>query len=163
MNIYEISREHGRILEILNEMEGETTPELEQELEAIFNEGDNKVEAIYHVYRNFAAQLPGIVKEIDRITAIKKSLESQIKRIENMLEIYMKASMRDRIEIGTMKMILAKKTTFEYSTFPKEFIETVTTEKEKLGDFKAWAKENPETALALCGAKFIEGKTIQIK
>jgi len=163
MNIYDIAQEHNRIFEILEEMEGEVTPELEKEFNDIMKAGDDKIRAVYHVYRNFASQIPGIDAELKRIGAIKKSIESNMDRIKYMLEAFMKATGRDRIENEEMKVILAKKVTFEYSSFPKEFIETVTTEKERLAEFKAWAKDHIETAAKLYGAKFIEGKAIQVK
>lgn len=163
MNIYQIAQEHQRILEILEEMDGEIDPDLEQEFNKIMSEGDDKVKAIYHVYRNIAAQLPGVVAEIQRITAIKKSLESNMDRLKYMIEAFMKATGRDRIEFEEMKMILAKKQDFNYSVFPEEFIEMVTTEKPKLAEFKAWCKLNPEDAEDHYGAKFTDGKYIQIK
>ncbi|MFZ1704440.1 MAG: siphovirus Gp157 family protein [Saprospiraceae bacterium] len=163
MKLYDIAQENLRILEIIDEMEGEMTPELEKEFNEIMKAGDDKIRAVYHVYRNFEAQVPGIEAELKRLTAIKKSIESNKERIKNMLEVFMKATGRDRIESEEMKIILSKKVTFEYSEFPKEFVETVTTEKERLGDFKNWAKDNPETAEQLYGAKFIEGKAIQVK
>lgn len=163
MNIYDIAQEHLRIVEILEEMEGEVTPELEKEFNDIMKAGDEKIKAVYHVYRNFAAQIPGIDAELKRIAAIKKSLESNMDRIKNTLEAFMKATGRGVIANEEMRIILAKKTSFEYSTFPKEFIETVTTKKECLAEFKAWAKDHKEDAEKLYGAVFVEGQGIQIK
>ena len=163
MNIYEIAKEHLRLLEIIEENDGELSPELEQELMDILATGDDKLEAFYYIYRNLNANLVGIESEYKRVSALKKSVTSNMERIKTTLDMFMKVTKKDRYENGAVKIIMAKKTDFVYDTFPQEFIESVTTDKEKLADFKAWAKDNPETALELCGAKFIEGKTIQIK
>lgn len=163
MNIYEIAQEHLRLLEIVEENDGDLTPELEQELMDILATGDDKLEAFYHVYRNLKANLVGIESEYKRIGDMKKSVTANMDRIKTTLDSFMRVTGRDRYENGAVKMIMAKKTDFSYDVFPKEFIESVTTEKEKLAEFKAWAKENPDTALELCGAKFTEGKSIQIK
>lgn len=163
MKLYEIAQEHMRIMEIIEEMDGEMNEDLEHELSEILRTGDDKIKAVYHVYRNYAAQIPGVKAELERITAIKKSLENNTDRIKFMLEQFMKITGRDRIESEEMKIILAKRVTFEYSSFPKEFIETVTTEKERLADFKAWAKDNQDYAERAYGAKFIEGKSIMVK
>ena len=163
MNIYKIAQEHFRIKEIIEENDGDLSPELEQELMDILATGDDKLEAFYHVYRNLSANLVGIKSEEDRISAMKKSVTANMERIKKTLDTFMKVTGRDSYENGAVKIIMAKKTDFVYDTFPKEFIESVTTDKEKLADFKAWAKENPDTAFELCGAKFVKGKSIQIK
>ena len=165
MNLYQITQQHLKLIEILEDMEGDLTenPDVEKELLNILNSGDEKITAYYHVFANFRGQLEAINSELERITKLKKTVENNMKNIKTVLEQFMKITGRDRFEDGIVKMILAKKQNFSYSIFPSDFIETVTTEREKLADFKAWCKLNPEDAENHYGAKFIPDTYIQIK
>ena len=162
-NIYQIGQEHMRIFQILEENEGELTPELQLELEEIMKSGDDKLKACYYVYSNLGANLAGIEKELKRITALKKSNENSMNRLKSIMEQFLKVTGRDRFEDGVVKMVMANKKEFSYSVFPPEFVEKLTVEKERLQEFKDWAKLNPETAEDMYGAKFTDVKYIQIK
>jgi hypothetical protein len=161
MNLYQIADEHSRIVEIL-EMD-EWTPELQEELDEIVAAGDDKLKACYHVYANKRAVVDGIDAELKRIQAIKKANDNSMERLKKSIEAFMKLTGRDRFEDGVVKMILAKKTVFSYDSFPADFIEEVITNKEKLAEFKAWAKMNQEEAWSRYGAEFTDDKAIQIK
>lgn len=161
MNLYKIADEHSRIVEIL-EMD-EWTPELQEELDAILAYGHDKLKACYHVYANKRAVIDGIDSELKRIQAIKKANDSSMDRLKKSIEAFMKLTNCDRFEDGACKIILAKKTVFSYESFPDDFVEEVTTSREKLAEFKAWAKTNQDEAASKYGAVFTEDKAIQIK
>lgn len=160
MNLYSIGAEYARLGEIL-EME-ELTPELEAELNDIVSAGDDKLEACYHVFANYRAQIAGIDEELARIQKIKASRVNGMERLKRSIEAFMKITNRDRYENGICKIILAKKTNFVYEQFPEQFTEIVSTTKQKLSEFKTWAKLNKDEAEAM-GAYFVEDKSIQIK
>lgn len=161
MTIFEILKEHQSLIEEISELE-ELTPELEKKYAEILQQGENKFRSFYLVYRNKAAQIPGIEAEIKRISAIKKRVETEMERIKKIMDVYMKLTKTDSIKDGIIDVIQAKKTTFVYDSFPKEFINKETIEKQDLAGFKKWAKENPDKAGKI-GAKFIEGTEIRIK
>lgn len=164
MNIFEITKEHLELIDLLEQNEGEMTEEQEQAFLETLKKGEDKITALYHVFANKRADLGGLKFELDRIANIKKRVENEMGRIERLIEMYMRATGTDSIKKGVVDIIMAKKVNFEYrGDFPSEFITTETVSKERLADFKAWCKANPDDAEKLYGAKFIEDKAIRIK
>jgi len=164
VNIFEITKEHLELINLLEQNDGEMTEEQEQSFVEILKKGSDKVTALYHVFANKRAELGGIKFELDRIAVLKKRVETDMERIKRLIEMYMKVTGTEKIKEGVVDIILAKKTDFEYTVdFPKEFTRTEKVEKEDLAGFKDWCKENPEKALKLYGAKFVENKAIRIK
>ncbi len=163
MSIYTIGREYLELISHVEEMEGDMTPEMQEDLLRLIHEGDDMLKACYYAFKNISGEVLAIDVELKRIAALKKSREASMDRLKFMMEQFMKITGKDKFSDGVVNMILAKKTDFSYSVFPREFIETVTTEKNKLAEFKDWAKKNPETAADMYGVKFEEVKYIQIK
>ena len=164
MNIFEITKEHQEWINLLEENEGELTPEQEQKFFEIIKTGEDKVTSLYYVWKNKQLELNGVKSEIERITGIKKRLEGEMQRISRLIEMYMKFTGTEKIKKGVVDIIMAKKTDFVYQgEFPKTFTVTETVEKQKLAEFKDWCKENPEEAKKMFGAEFIEGKSLRLK
>lgn len=164
MNIFEITKEHQEWIGLLEESEGELTPEQEQKFFEIVKTGEDKVTSLYYVWKNKQLELAGVKSEIDRITGIKKRLEGDMERVSRLIEMYMKFTKTEKIKKGVVDIIMAKKTDFVYDgEFPKTFTVTETVEKQKLAEFKEWCKENPDVAEKMYGAKFIEGQALRLK
>ena len=167
MNIFQLGQEHYDIMSLLEEMEGEMTPELHERYDKLLSAGEDKLKQLYWVYKHMAGQLLIINEEKKRIEAMKKSQESKLERLKTTMDQFMKALKLETVKDGTINIILAKNTEFVFdeTKVPGGYFETETvqTTKLKLTEFKAWCKNNQEAALALCDAKFIEGKRIQIK
>jgi Siphovirus Gp157 len=165
LNIFELGQEHYDIMSLLEEMEGEITPELQERYDNLLVAGEDKVKSLYKVYKHMAGELLVIESEEKRIDALKKSQKNKLERIKTTMNEFMKVLDLENIKDGTTNIIMAKYTDFDYdeSRAPKGYFETVETTKFKLAEFKAWCKDNQEAAAELCGAKFIEGKRIQIK
>lgn len=163
MNLYQISAEHQRIVEILEN--DEYTPELESELNEIIAAGGEKLKACYYVFANARAEVDGLDAEIKRIQQLKKSNESKMERIKKNIEAFMKLTNMDRFEDGVAKIILAKKTVIHYNPFkfPDRFVKTVSESKLMLREFNEWAKANKEEAEKEHDVYFEETKEIRIK
>lgn len=165
MNIFQLGQEHYDIMSLLEEMEGEMTPELQERYDALLSAGEDKLKQLYWVYKHMAGQLLIINEEKKRTEAMKKSQENKLERLKTTMDQFMKALKLDSVKDGTINIILAKNTEFVFdeTKVPGGYFETTETTKLKLTEFKNWCKDNQEAAAALCDAKFIEGKRIQIK
>ncbi len=165
MNIFQLNQEHYDIMSLLEEMEGEMTPELQDRFDAFMVAGEDKLKALYLVYKHMAGQQTIIEAEEKRIKALKDSNVKKMVRVKDTMNQMMKMLQLDNIKDGTVNVIMAKHTEFVYdeTKVPGGYFETVSTTKFKLQEFKDWCKDNKEAADELCDAKFIEGKRIQIK
>lgn len=165
MNIFQLGKEHMDIMALLDEMEGEVTPEIQKRWDDMMIAGEEKIKAMYWIHKHMSGQLTIIEAEEKRIQALKKSQANKIERLKTTMNEFMKFIKLDNIKDGTINIVMAKHTEFEYdeSRAPEGYFETIQTTKFKLTEFKAWCKENQQAAAELCGAKFIEGKRIQIK
>lgn len=165
LNIFQLGQEHYEIMSLLEEMEGEMTPELQERWNNLIISGEQKIKSMYWVYKHMASELETINNEAARIAALKKSQTSKIDRLKETMNQFMKTLQLDNIKEGTVNIVMAKNTEFVFdeSRVPQGYYETVETTKLKLADFKAWCKDNQEAAKEVCGAEFIEGKRIQIK
>lgn len=164
MTIFEITKEHLDLVALLEENEGEVSEEQESRIFELIKNGEDKVISLYYVWKNKEVELAGVKKEIERIGGIKKRLESEMDRIKRIIEMYMRFTGTEKIKRGVIDINMAKKTNFVYAgEFPDSFKVTEQVIKEELGKFKEWAKENPEQALELYGAKFVEDKAVRLK
>ena len=165
MNIFNLREEHIEILSILEEMDGEITPELQERWDQLIQNSEDKIKQFYWVYKQIEANLSIVVSEKARIEVIKKRTENQMDRIKTTMDALMKGLELDAIKDGTIDVILAKKTDFVYDEgkVPDGYYETVETKKFKLQDFKTWCKNNQEAAKEICNAEFIENKAIRIR
>lgn len=165
MNVFNFRDEHYEIMSLLEEMEGEITPELQERYDQFMIAGEDKLKDLYWVYKWLQANHVTIENEIKRIEGLKKSNASQMDRIKTTMDFIMKSIKLEKLKEGTINIVLGKHTEFSYEEekVPRAYFEEQTTTKFKLAEFKAWCKDNKEAAEKLCGAKFVEGKRIQIK
>ena len=82
MNIFEITKEHQEWINLLSESEGELTPEQEENFFEIVKTGEDKVAALYYVWKNKQGELASVKSEIERISGIKKRLEGEMERLQ---------------------------------------------------------------------------------
>lgn len=165
MNVFQLSQEHYDIMSLLEEMEGDMTPELQERYDQLMVAGEEKVKNLYWIHKHLSGQQAIIESEEKRIDALKKSNAKRLVSIKEMMNAMMKMLSLNNIKEGTINVIMAKHTEFVYdeTKVPEGYFDKVEMQKLKLAEFKAWCKDNKESAEALCDAKFIEGNRIQIK
>lgn len=78
MNLHELQTEAFRIIQKIQDAEGEVTPEVEAELAAIEGSIDDKLEACCAVVKNLNGQIEMFAAEARRISARKKQLEGSL-------------------------------------------------------------------------------------
>ncbi len=164
-NIFQLREEHFEIMSLLEEMEGEMTPKLQERYDKFMEASEDKIKSLYWVHKHMSGELSIIEAEEKRIDALKKSQKNKLDRIKSTMDQLMKSVKLDNIKDGTINIVMAKHTEFDYdeSRVPEGYFEKVETTKFKLAEFKSWCKDNQEAAKELCGAEFIEGRRIQIK
>jgi hypothetical protein len=77
MDLYEVTVEGQELTRILEEMEGELTPELEVRMDRVLAEGKRSIEAALYVRRNLESHAEECRQEAERLWARAKSFEQQ--------------------------------------------------------------------------------------
>ena len=159
LTLYQISDEQRRINAMLEETGGELTPELEEAL--AINAGnfvakaENYGKAILH-YKAMITLLKG---EIDRLSALKKTADNAITRMEERLVEAMQTFDRPKVEMDTMKLYLRKSERVvidDENAVPAD-CKTIKVEVSKTA-LKAHIKAGED-----CGAHLEENQSLQIK
>jgi hypothetical protein len=106
-NIYEISKELENFLATLPE-----TGELSDEDLAIYAElhqiADEKIKSTAYAFLNLKSKLETIKSELDRIAKLKKSVESQMNRIERLVEFGMELDKTESKDFGSLRVYFTK-------------------------------------------------------
>lgn len=91
MKLYELTEE---FLQVLNMLEDEDIDEqmIQDTLESIESEIEDKADGYAKIIKTLEADVDGIQKENDRLTARKKTYENRIKWLKENLEICMRAT-----------------------------------------------------------------------
>lgn len=85
MNIFTINQTLLSILSLIEENEGEITPELEQELNQVTSDLNHKIEDYTHVIKQLESDINCINEETKRLANIKKIKENTIKGLKRIL------------------------------------------------------------------------------
>lgn len=84
-NIYELSQEYLSIIDELEENSGEITPELEERLSITQSNFKSKIKNYSNLIKSIEADISSIKNEKDRLTALQKSKEASIRRLEKVI------------------------------------------------------------------------------
>ncbi len=89
-SMYHIRLEHLQIIQLIEDGEGELTPEIEQALALTEEEFQDKAISYAYVVKKFEDNAAVIGDEIARLTELKQRAERQAKTFKNNLDIAMK-------------------------------------------------------------------------
>jgi NurA-like 5'-3' nuclease len=111
MNLFEIDSEYRDILHMLEETEGEITPEIEQALNN--NEGDflKKVTNYRNMIFKWKSDLQVIKDKRARLSAIENNRNNSIERLKNALEYVMANRSLRSVDLGVNGSIGYRKST----------------------------------------------------
>ena len=128
MRLYDIAQEYNQLLRLVDD--GELTAEMVKDtLESISAEFDDKALNCMMVVTQLDSDSDGIGKQIDRLKALQKSIDSSR---ENLVE-YVKAGMlavdKDKLDLGLFKLSIRKATVqlgeIDESKVPAKFWVTI--------------------------------------
>lgn len=162
MNLFEIDSEYRDILQMLEESEGEITPEIEEALNN--NEGDflKKVTNYRNMIFKWKADLEAIKSEKARIAAIEKNRNNSIERLKNALEYVMLNRGLRSVDLGINGSISYRKSVVtvvdEGVLSPKWFKQTIVER-----PMKAEIKEALKNGEIIEGAWLEDKDNLQIK
>lgn len=128
LSLYNIEQEYQELSSLLVDAGGELTPELEERLQ--INKDNLTVKAVNYGYviKDLEAEVEAIDVEIKRLTALKKSRESAIGRLEIGIKGAMELYEIDEVKLGTIKINFRKSTAVEITDealIPELFKEAV--------------------------------------
>jgi hypothetical protein len=159
-SLYTITTEQLRINELLEELEGELTPEIEEAL--IINEDNflTKSEGYIERIAYFKARAEAAKVRIEEYQRIKRIAENAEKRLKERMQWAMEVLGRDKVEVGLHKMSLRSSQAVNITNearIPNQYIKVETKiDKESL-------KRDLKAGLVIEGAELITNKSIQIR
>lgn len=162
MNLYNIKQEYLDILNQLEELEGEITPEIEQAL--IINQKDLQEKAVGYgfIIKRLDDDVSIIDAEIKRLQEYKKKSEARKELLEQRISEAMKLYNIEKVETPTLKLSFRKSESVEIedeNQVPKEYIKIKTTTSIDKVALKAAIKEGK----VIAGATLIKKDNLQIK
>jgi hypothetical protein len=101
MNIYEISKELEQFLNSLPES-GELDDEALAKYAELHEMKDDKIKSTAYAYLNLKAQLEGVMSELKRLADRKKSIDSQMARIEKLINFGMELEKAEKKDFGNV-------------------------------------------------------------
>lgn len=159
-SLYHITSEQLKINELLEELEGELTPELEEAL--MINE-DNflaKSEGYIESIAYFKAKAEAAKVRIEEMQRIKRVSENAEKRLKERMQWAMETLGRDKMEVGLHKISLRRTLAVNIiseAAVPNEYVKVETSiDKVKL-------KEALKTGAIIPGAELKYNQSIQIR
>ncbi|TXI11467.1 MAG: hypothetical protein E6Q68_05980 [Polynucleobacter sp.] len=171
-SLYEIGTDFLELARLLEDLEGDVTPEIEEKLMTTLKEGEGKLINYYRFIKNLKfeadvikARRDVLKAEVERLDGIIKTKLNKFDRNALLMEQFMKLTGIDKIKEAEVDVILRKTTDVDYSGVSEEHFVGFYTQPEPKFDsvsFKKWAKENEENALVI-GVKFVEKKSILIR
>ena len=121
-NLYEIKQNYLELINQVEQLEGEITPEIEQALTITQNELQNKAIAYHSIILSKEAFNGTIDNEIKRLQALKKRNNNLVDRLKN--NLITAIELFGEFTVGTNKFSLRKSERVEVSdvnSLPKEF------------------------------------------
>lgn len=181
-SMYNIRAEHLGLLKLIEESEGELTPEIEQALALTEEEFENKAVSYGFVVKSFEDVEEVLDKEIKRLTELKKKAVKRAETFKSRLDEAMRQFGVEKITTPTLTLSYRKSKPVELADdFEENFLKHVdiiaqvkegapaglgllveyfdikaTASKKRIGDA---LKEGAEIE----GAKAVENKNLQIK
>lgn len=181
-SLYQIRGEHLGLLKLIEEAEGELTPEIEQELALTKDEFESKAISYGYVVKMHEDAEEIIDKEIKRLQELKKKAARRAEKFKDTLDKAMKEFGFEKIQTETLTLSYRKSKPVELAEeFEESFLSNVTIEVkpkegapveiEKLIEFFNVKAEASKTRIGdalksgavVPGAKIAEKKNLQIK
>lgn len=160
--MYQIREEHLTLLSLIEEADGELTPEIEQALQLTQEEFDSKAVSYANVVKGFSDTEDAISREIDRLTALKERAIKRAELFKSTLSSAMQQFGIEKIETPTIKLSFRKSEAIEITdenAVPESFQDqkvTTTISKTRI-------KEAIKQGTDVPGAQLISRKSLQIK
>jgi len=105
--LYELTEEYQRLYQMADELDL-SLEDIEDTLEGIHLELDDKIEACAKVIRRLEGDIDIRKAEIDRLSSRNKTAENSIKRIKQSIEMAMRASGRPKIKTALFSFGIQK-------------------------------------------------------
>ena len=160
--LYGITAELNAILNQLEELGGEITPELEQALAINEESFAAKSEDYGHAILNLKGMAAAAKAEKERLAALQKFYENTCNRLDNALKTAMVATGHDKVETPTMRLSLRHTTATEVDDLDAVPAEYKTTKVEVVAD-KTAIKKAIQSGEDVPGAHLVENVSLQIK
>lgn len=112
-SLYTIRQDHLTLLALIEEAEGELTPEIEGQLALTQEDFQNKAVSYAYVVKGFENTQEVIDKEIKRLTELKKKAAAREELFKNLLSDAMKQFGVEKIETPTLKLFFRKSSPVE--------------------------------------------------
>lgn len=171
--LFELNEEALQIERVLEEAEGELTPELEEALNANQAAISTKIDTYNQILRKNELMNDAIDAEIKRLQALKKGNENKIKSLKGYIQYVMGVFGIEKIE-GTFCKVTKRRTTAVevddevFQRFADEILHEV---KDKIPSYytikvvanKTAAKDILKAGGVVPGAKIVENENIIIK
>lgn len=160
LSLYHFTSEQLRINELLEELEGELSPELEAAL--IINEKNflTKCEGYIESIAFFKAKQEAAKVRIEEYQRIKRIAENAEKRLKERMQWAMETLGRDKVEVGLHKISLRSSTAVNITNeahIPSYYIKVET----KID--KDTIKRDLKNGIAVEGAELVTNQSIQIR
>ena len=160
--LYGITAELNAILNQLEELGGEITPELEQALAINEEQFVAKAEDYGHAILNLKAMATAAKAEKERLSALQKFYENAQKRLTDALSNAMQVFGHDKVENATMRLSLRHSTATEVDDLDAIPMEYKTTKVDVVAD-KTAIKKAIQDGIEVPGAHLVENVSLQIK
>jgi hypothetical protein len=82
-SLYNISDKYLQLMREIEELEGELTPELEEQLKITEQECEDKIKSYHHIIKNNEGDIQLIKDEKERLSKLANTKENLIKRLKN--------------------------------------------------------------------------------
>lgn len=161
MKLQEINSELIRIFTELEENGGELTPEIEESLMMNDKDFESKAEAYISTIMDYSADVEKYKKEIERLTARRRTAENTVLSLKKMLHEAMVLRGEDKAKIGTFSMRINRTKSVsitDEALIPQEYH---VKQPDKID--KAGIKEALKNGLDVEGAELVENTSIVIR
>ena len=160
--LYGITADMQQILQLIEENEGEMTPEIEQALAITEDQFVQKAEDYGKAILNLKAMAVAAKNEKDRLVGLQKFYENAYKRLESALSTAMQVFDHEKVENASMRLSLRHSTATEVTDLDQVPSEFKTTKVEVVAD-KTAIKKAIQQGEEVPGARLIENVSLQIK
>lgn len=160
--LYQIRAEHLNILQLIEESDGELTPEVESALAITEEEFQSKAVSYGYVIKGFEDTSSVIDAEIERLTNLKYRASRKLELFKQTLSQAMQEFGVEKVETPTLKLSFRKSEAIEITdegAIPVEYID----EKVTTSISKTRIKEALKEGRAVAGAQLVQRKSLQIK
>jgi hypothetical protein len=162
MNLFNISKEYFDIINELEELEGELTPDLEERLSITEDQLEGKCIDYGWAIKFVSAEVDTITNEIKRLQERKKAKEKTVERLKTNVTGAMRIFEKHKIDSPLISLSLRKSEAVEIqdeNVIPKEYV----VEKVTYSPDKTAIKKAIKSGIEVEGAVIVENQNLQIK